>query len=143
MHILDSDSSSKLKAFGESLVNQRKKRGVKQKDLAELCEVSQRAQSTYERGEVAPKIDYLFKLQKHGYDIHSLIVGEGKLYELTANEQTIISLYRQAPMEVQMFVLETLAAQAAIPQRNHNITNNNQALLAGIQSNQNTKIKKS
>lgn len=140
MHGLDLGLTTKLRAFGEMLVSQRKKRGVKQKELAELCEVSQRAQSAYERGEVAPKIDYLFKLSAHGYDIQSLIAGEGKLYELTASEQTIIDLYRQSPIEIQMAVLETLAAQAA--NTSGSILNNaNQALITGFQSNQ-TKIKK-
>lgn len=141
MHALELDLTAKLRTFGETLASQRKKRGVKQKELATQCEVSQRAQSTYERGEVAPKVDYLFKLLALGYDVQSLIAGEGKLYELTASEQTVIELYRQSPIEIQMAVLEMLAAQVVNPKNGDVINNTNQALLAGIQSNQ-TKIKK-
>lgn len=132
--------AEKLVVFGEMLARQRKKKGVKQKDLAEACNISQRAQSAYERGEVAPKVDYLFKLQAQGYDIQSLIASGG-MYELDNREKTIIDLYRNSPVEVQMSVLEVLAAQAANP--TGNVTqNSNQAMIAGIQSNKTTNIKK-
>lgn len=134
------DLSGKLQIFGELLARQRKKRGIKQKDLANACQISQRAQSTYENGTVAPKVDYLFKLQSLGYDVHRLI-AEDSLYELTSTEQTIMDLYRASSPQVQMAVLEILAAQAIRPTQN--ITNNtNQASIAGVQSNQTTNIKK-
>ena len=45
MHGLDLGLTTKLRAFGEMLVSQRKKRGVKQKELAELWGGSQKAKS--------------------------------------------------------------------------------------------------
>ena len=101
----------KLKNFGSALALLRKKKGLKQKELSDLCEISQRAQSAYERGDVAPKIDYLFKLQELGFNIQTLLSSYGT-YELDAREQTIINLYRQANIETQMKVLEILADQA-------------------------------
>lgn len=142
MSDLNSVLKQRLRELGEKLAQQRKQKNMKQKDLAELCGVSQRVQSGYERGEVAPQVDYLFKLQMNGYDVQSLIASQqGALYELSAREQTVLDLYRHAPIELQLQILEQLAGQAVRTKNNEQTNNYTQTAVVGVQNNQ--QIKKS
>ncbi|MDO4643457.1 MAG: helix-turn-helix domain-containing protein [Cardiobacteriaceae bacterium] len=126
----DRNTLTQLLVFGSKLEIARKKIGLTQKELAERCGTSQRVQSGYERGIVAPKLDYLFKLAQQGIDIRSLLFDDHNLYTLDSREQTVIELYRQATIEVQLQTLEVLASQAA----RRDGTNSNSALIAGSQS---------
>lgn len=130
------DWQQHLNTFGQRLETQRKKLNMTQTELATLCATSQRVQSGYERGLVAPKLDYLFKLDKLGFDVQSLLfAGEHQgVYILDSREQTVIDLYRQASIEVQLRVLELLAAQAVRQPDSHHTVNSNVAVLAGKQS---------
>lgn len=128
------DVGQRLQLFGQRLAAGRKKRGLRQKDLAELCETSQRVQSGYERGDVAPKIDYLFKLDALGYNIHELVANDkDAFYMLNNREQTVLDLYREATAETKLAVLEILVANAL--NESDIGSQSNQANIAGVQAN--------
>lgn len=137
---IDTDLQNKLIIFGNKLGNQRKKLNLTQKELAEDIGTSQRIQSGYERGKVAPQLDYLFKLADRGFDIQKLLFqGEDQgIYVLENKEQTIIDLYRQSDTETQLRVLEVLAGGAA--KRQTAPENQNIALIAGKQTIKNKKM---
>lgn len=63
--------------FGERIRKDRKKKGYTQAELADTCGISLKSQGAYERGEVAPDMVYLYKLEKLGFDI-DVILGREK-----------------------------------------------------------------
>lgn len=136
---IDTDLQNKLVIFGNKLANQRKKLNLTQEELAEDIGTAQRIQSNYERGKVAPQLDYLFKLADRGFDIPKLLFqGEDQgIYVLENKEQTIIDLYRESDAETQLRVLEVLAGGAV--KRQTVPENQNIALIAGKQTIKNKK----
>lgn len=128
-----------LVIFGKKLASQRKKLNFTQKELADEIGTAQRIQSNYERGKVAPQIDYLFKLAEKGFDIPKLLFqGEEQgFYILDNKEQTIIDLYRKSDSETQLRVLEILAG--CVVRQQFTSKNQNLALIAGKQTIKNKK----
>ena len=141
--LMEEQTTRRLMLFGQRLENQRKIRKLTQTDLAKQCQTSQRVQSGYELGKVAPKLDYLFKLEVLGFDIQSLLFG-GELqgiYVLDSREQTVMDLYREASAEAQLQVLALLAGQSLSKDDASTKMNSNTAVFAGKQSIKNTKKK--
>ena len=135
--------SARLREFAERLELARKETGLTQKetgltqkDLTEQCGTSQKVQSGYERGVVAPKIDYLFKLEQLEIDTRLLLFGdyEQRLYELSSLEQTLLDLFRQMSSQMQLQALGLLIAQIAEEKAANGDSNSNSALIAGKQS---------
>ena len=128
--------SARLRKFAERLELARKETGLTQKDLAEQCGTSQKVQSGYERGVVAPKIDYLFKLEQLEIDTRLLLFGdyEQRLYELSSLEQTLLDLFRQMSSQMQLQALGLLIAQITEEKAANGDSNSNSALIAGKQS---------
>ncbi len=135
MQNISDELQTRLQLFGIKLANQRKKKGLTQQELATHLNISQRVQSGYERGDVAPKLDYLFKLSEVGFDIPTLLfAGENQgIYALDPQEQTVVNLYRQADTEVKLHVLESLAGNIANKKEQGDI-NQNIAVIAGQQT---------
>lgn len=139
MQKIDEDLQMKLMMFGYQVANQRKQQQLTQQELAESIGTSQKVQSGYERGEAIPKIDYLFRLEKAGFDIQRLLfAGESQgIYVLDHQEQTVLDLYRQADDATKLQVLALLAsgnaAQPKIKQQSGDL-NQNAALIAGKQT---------
>lgn len=126
--------STKLMTFGNRLKAAREKAGLTQKELAEQFGTSQRVQSGYERGVVAPQIDYLFKLEQLGIDTRTLLFDDQGLYKLDNREQTIMDLYREADEKTQLQVLALLVERAMGKVPTQGDSNSNSALFAGKQS---------
>ena len=76
----EKEVSARLQKFANRLELARKEIGLTQKELAEQCGTSQKVQSGYERGIVAPKVDYLFKLEQMGINTRVLLFGDQHLY---------------------------------------------------------------
>ena len=126
--------SAQLMMFGHRLKIAREKAGLTQKELAEQFGTSQRVQSGYERGIVAPKVDYLFKLEQMGINTRLLLFGDQHLYELNSREQTLLELYRQMNEHMQLQTLGLLLARITEGNTPNGDNNSNSALIAGIQS---------
>lgn len=107
----------KLSDFGQRLKEQRKRLQWTQVSLSQQCGISQRVQSGYETGKVAPDVAYLYRLQELGFDICALLSGEAannlKAQPLLIEdeERTLLNLYRQAPNAVQKQIWAFLAEQ--------------------------------
>ena len=134
--IAEKNVSARLRKVAERLVLARKETGLTHKDLAEQCGTSQKVQSGYERGVVAPKIDYLFKLEQLGIDTRLLLFDdyEQRLYELSSLEQTLLDLFRQMSSQMQLQALGLLIAQITEEKAANGDSNSNSALIAGKQS---------
>ena len=126
--------SAKLLMFGHRLKTAREKAGLTQTELAEQFGTSQRVQSGYERGVVAPKVDYLFKLESLGINTRALLFDDQGLYKLDNIEQTIMDLYRKADEQTRLQVLGLLVEKAMGRTSAPSETNSNSALIAGKQT---------
>lgn len=135
MQKIEENSQMKMTLFGYKLANQRKQIGLSQKDLAEKIGTSQKMQSSYERGDTIPKMDYLFKLADIGFDVQQLLfAGENQgIYVLEHQEQTMLDLYRQANTESKLEAMALLASgnahKSKIKQQGGDL-NQNVALIA-------------
>ena len=85
-------------------------------------------------GFVAPKVDYLFKLEQMGINTRVLLFGDQHLYELNSREQTLLELYRQMNEHMQLQTLGLLLARITEESTPNGDNNSNSALIAGIQS---------
>ena len=130
----EKEVSARLQKFANRLELARKEIGLTQKELAEQCGTSQKVQSGYERGIVAPKVDYLFKLEQMGINTRVLLFGDQHLYELNSREQTLLELYRQMNDHMQLQTLGLLLARITEGNTPNGDNNSNSALIAGIQS---------
>lgn len=141
--LMEEQTARRLMLFGQRLENQRKLMKLTQTELAKQCHTSQRVQSGYELGKVAPKLDYLFKLDALGFDIQSLLFGREQqgIYVLESREQTVMDLYREAPAEAQLQVLALLAGQSLGKDGASTNVNSNTAVFAGKQSIKSSKKK--
>lgn len=136
---------NRLEKFGQQLEFQRKNMGYTQEELAKLCGTSQRVQSGYELGKVAPKLSYIYHLAAIGFDIQTLLLaGEHKgIYLLEAQEQTILDLYRQSDSDTKLRTLELLVSaviqgnRSSLHSDGENLSNS-----AMIVKNQKNKIQK-
>ncbi len=129
----DDEIKTKLQLFGLKLAKERKNKNLTQHDIAKTIGISQRVQSGYERGDVAPKLDYLFKLAEVGFDIPTLLfAGESQgIYSLESKEQMLLNLYRQADDAVKLNVLESLLTNTL---KQEGDINQNVAVIAGQQT---------
>lgn len=98
--------------IGERLRDERVRLGLTQIEIAEKLEVASKTQGLYERNARNPTTEYLQGAAKLGMDVNYIItglrVGE-PANKLNAQEQALVSLYRNAKQETQAAVMGILA----------------------------------
>ncbi len=107
----DEDLKMRLSLFAQRLAIQRKAMGLTQEQLSVSLGASQNVQSRYELGAAVPKIDYLLKLARVGFNVPQLLFADERegLYALDNQEQIIMDLYRQADTETKLQAMTLLA----------------------------------
>lgn len=92
--------------FKERLLEERKRLGFTQAQMAVIGGVTTRSQQNYEATERVPDINYLQNLAKIGVDINYLIFGERNETVLSSDEKILLSAYRSANPQVKAFMLQ-------------------------------------
>ncbi len=80
--------------FADRLESERKRRGLKQRDMAALGGVTQSAYHNYETGTRTPSIDFIMNLSAAGVDVWFLLFGTPALDALSPDEALILMDYR-------------------------------------------------
>jgi transcriptional regulator with XRE-family HTH domain len=65
-----------MKSINERLVEERKRLGLKQVDIASSTGVTERTQQHYEAGSRTPDAEYLAKAAKLGIDVQYVVTGQ-------------------------------------------------------------------
>ncbi len=102
-----------MPTISDRLVEGRKALGLSQQALADHVGISARSQRNYESGERSPDADYLAALVALGMDVVYILTGQqaggvnaGRM--LSAEEETMLSYYRDASKEVRRAALGAL-----------------------------------
>lgn len=112
----------------ERLKVEREALGLSQQALAERVGVSLRSQQNYESGSRVPDATYLGALAAAGADVLYVLTGEREgpaPVTLTAEEETMLSYFREASKEVRRAALGALlGASAPVGGGQHNAGDN-------------------
>lgn len=109
-----------IDSLGNRLREARKALGSSQDEMATACGVSREMWGKYERGAAMPGSEVLAKVAAAGADVLYILTGkssEAAPMALTAEEQTMLSYFREASKEVRRAALGALlgAAQGQSP----------------------------
>ncbi|HHX9832681.1 TPA: helix-turn-helix domain-containing protein [Salmonella enterica subsp. enterica] len=99
--------------FGKRLRDERKRLGLNQADIAELCGVSTKTWGKYERGVTTPDAAILSLLGTQcGLDVFYVLFGSRSkgVSDITDDEIELIKTYRAAPLMVKAAALAALTA---------------------------------
>ena len=104
--------------ISDRLREQREALGLSQQALAEKCNISARSQRNYESGERLPDAGYLAALAAAGADVLYILTGQHTggvkpAPTLTAEEETLLSYFRDASKEVRRAALGALLGASA------------------------------
>lgn len=108
-----------LLAFGQRLVVEREKLGLKAVDVYTQLNIHRNSQSQYERGIKEPGISYLMGLMGLGFDVVWLLSGEdGKRGTelLNDDERTLLCAYRSLTPATKILVTQLTTTLAEPPQ---------------------------
>lgn len=94
--------------LGERLRHERVRTSLTQADFGRLGDASEQTQMRYETGKQSPKIDYLFKLVKHGVDIGFIVTGSRSDGSLGYMEQQLLDMFEKLPSHQKQTILELL-----------------------------------
>ncbi len=75
---------------GKRLKEERKKLGLSQAQIAEICGISGRMWGDYERGISQPKSETLFLFERSGIDINYVMGGEHTVTPLNQYQETLV-----------------------------------------------------
>lgn len=102
--------------FANRLKEQRKKLGLTQTQIAEICGVSGRMWGDYERGISQPKTEVLFQFRKIGIDVNYVMHGTSNEtfrqpeITLSAEEQELLTQFRQLNQDGKTAIFSMLSA---------------------------------
>lgn len=99
-----------LFCFGERVKAERKRLGLTQLAFASIANVSTKTQINYEKDERKPDADYLAKLAAAGVDVEYILTGTPSAAALTPDEIRLLSLFREATLELKAAAIGTLTA---------------------------------
>ena len=104
-----------LKNISQRLREERKRLNLKQKDMALICEITQRSIIRWEQEATIPA-NKLMKLAEHGFNIYYILTGE-TIMNLQSNnvEQVILDL----PFDLKLDLLQKLAASLKEPKKKY------------------------
>ena len=87
------------------LFEERVRLNFKAKDIAAFTGITNQTQSNYELNKRFPDAQYLLKLTELDFDIHYVLTGIRNELVLTAQEKTLLVLFRHSPSDIQSFIL--------------------------------------
>lgn len=90
--------------FGMRLKEERKRLKLTQIQCAKLCGIVPNTQLLYEAGKRSPDACYLAAIAQAGADVQYLITGKVSEEGLSAEEQALVVLYRQAKPEARRVI---------------------------------------
>lgn len=103
-------------SIGERLRGERDRLGMTQPAFGAVGGVTKKTQGLYEAGDRSPGADYLAAVSKLGVDIRYVVTGEREgppPVTLTADEQTLLSYWRDASVAVRRAAMAALATGVA------------------------------
>lgn len=108
-----------LLAFGQRLVAERERLGLKAVDVYTHLDIHRNSQSQYERGIKEPGISYLMGLMSLGFDVVWLLSGDDQSRAtevLNDDERTLLCAYRSLPPTTKLLVHQLTMTLAEPPQ---------------------------
>lgn len=97
-------------SIGERLREERTRLGLSQAALGDIGGVRKQAQLNYEKGERTPDAAYLSAISRFGADVQFIVTGVKSSEVLDADEQQLLSLFRNAPLAIKAAALAALTA---------------------------------
>lgn len=97
-------------SIGERLREERTRLGLSQAALGDIGGVRKQAQLNYEKGERTPDAAYLAAISRFGADVQFIVTGIKSSEVLDADEQQLLSLFRNAPLAIKAAALAALTA---------------------------------
>ncbi|MCH0739020.1 transcriptional regulator [Pseudomonas aeruginosa] len=102
-----------MKSIGERLREERERHGFNQSAFGAIGGVQKQAQLRYEKGDRTPDAAYLAAVAKVGADVQYIVTGERCVGSLTADEQSLLASFRDAPLAVKAAMLAAGVAGSA------------------------------
>lgn len=90
------------------LAEERRRLGLKAKEVADFVGIAIPTQSNYELGKRFPDAQYFFKIADLGFDINYVVTGKRNNVDLTKKEELLLELFRKADDSVQNHILSGL-----------------------------------
>lgn len=90
------------------LAEERRRLGLKAKEVADFVGIAIPTQSNYELGKRFPDAQYFFKIADLGFDINYVVTGKRNNVDLTNKEELLLELFRKADDSVQNHILSGL-----------------------------------
>lgn len=104
-----------LKNISERLREERNRLNLKQKDIATICDMTQRSIVRWEQQATIPA-DKLMKLAEHGFNVYYILTGELTMNLQPNNvEQVILEL----PFDMKLDLLQKLALSLKEPKKKY------------------------
>jgi len=104
-HIKSMESPSSSENIAERLVNERKRLGLKQKEVQDALGVAYSTMSRFENGHRLPDLSLVHTLSDLGYDISYVITGkrlDESASDLTEDEMQWLELYRNSQRRAEL-----------------------------------------
>lgn len=99
-----------MSEFSSRLKEERKRLKLTQKQLIAAVGSNQQSIVNYEKGEQQPGALFLQRIAMLGFDMQYIFTGQRGPVPLTSEEQTLLSLYREAAPAVRKAALAALAS---------------------------------
>ena len=113
-----------LEAFGQRLRAERLRIGGDQAVFGAVGAVTRNSQSSYERGQTAPSVEYLYRIAEHGADIGYILTGQRNDGSLGWEEIQMLEMFgklsareREAVFSMLSVLVGNTVAAADLPKR--------------------------